>query len=77
MSPAGSAVGWDVLVSHVGEVVGSIDVVPEPLFWDVFEVLEWLGDLVLDWNSWLFVAWEVWVDELEGLLGEGDSDDGS
>ena len=35
MSPAGSAVLRNVLVEDVGQIVSSIDVIPDPLFWEV------------------------------------------
>ena len=40
MSPARTAVLWDVLVADVGQVVGSIDVVPRPV-----------GRYVIDWSK--------------------------
>jgi hypothetical protein len=35
VSPARAAVRWDVLVSDVSQVVGSINLIPDPLFWQV------------------------------------------
>ena len=40
MSPAGTAVGGDVLVAHVGDHVLCIDVVPEPLLGEVVDGLK-------------------------------------
>lgn len=35
MSPAGAAVLGNVLVEDVGQVVGAVDVIPDPLFWQI------------------------------------------
>ena len=51
MGPAGTAVGWDVLVEHVGKEVSAILAVPEHLLWEVLNMLESLGD------SWLDSVW--------------------
>jgi len=42
VGPAGATVLWDVLVSDVGEVVSTLNIVPDPLRWEIFGVLEWL-----------------------------------
>jgi hypothetical protein len=47
MSPAGTTVRWDMLVSNVGEVVNTFDVVPDPVFWKIVNWFKWGLD-----NSW-------------------------
>jgi len=38
MSPARSAILWNVLVPHVSEVVGALDVLPDPLVREVIDM---------------------------------------
>jgi hypothetical protein len=45
MSPARSAVRRDVLVPDIGNVRGVIDIIPDPLFWDVLNILESFSDI--------------------------------
>jgi len=44
LSPTGTAVLWDMLVLDLGHEVGAFDVVPDPLAWQVIDVLQWLLD---------------------------------
>ena len=44
VGPAGATVFWDVLVSDVGEVVSSFNVVPDPLRGEIVHISEWLAD---------------------------------
>jgi hypothetical protein len=51
VSPAGSAVRWIVLLSQLSQVVGSIDVSPGEVSWDV-----------IDWGQRLsHVSFNIWV----------------
>ena len=69
MSPARSAVRWNVLVSQVGQVVGSLDIIPDPLLWKILDWLEWLSNETWLWLGRLLSARSIWVDELSQLLG--------
>ena len=51
VGPAGSAVGWDVLVEHVCQEVSAILAIPEYLLWKILNMLESLS------NSWLNSVW--------------------
>jgi len=53
VGPARSAVLGNVLVPNVGQVVHSIDVVPDPLFWKCLgsKYFKWLGNLVCGSDS--------------------------
>ena len=44
MRPTGAAVLWHVLITHIGQVVNAVDVVPDPLLWQIADRLEWLSD---------------------------------
>ena len=68
MGPAGTAVCWEMLVPDVGKVVGTVDVVPSDLLWEVFEVNEW-G--VNEWFSSVGVADSAWVVDETVLSGHG------
>lgn len=61
MSPARTAVLWDVLVSDVGQVVLAINVVPDPVIRD-FNILEWCLKHSLNWGGVLFPASLIWCD---------------
>jgi len=58
-----------MLVSHVGEIVDSVDVVPEMLDWKVSDWLEWLDDNFRSMVSLVGSEWRLWVNKLEVLLG--------
>ena len=80
MSPARSAVLWDVLVSNIGQVVDIINIVPNESLWDIVNWLKWLLDEINLWLSIRFSARGRWVDELQvlgsvGFLG-GDTNKG-
>ena len=51
MSPARSAVLWNMLVSQVGQVVDTLNIVPDPLLWKVINWLERLDDVSWLWKS--------------------------
>jgi hypothetical protein len=51
MSPARSTVLRNMLVSQVGQVVDSLNVVPNPLFWKIINRLKWLDDVSWLWKS--------------------------
>lgn len=51
MGPAGTAVLWNVLVPHVGQEVGVIDTVLQPVGWELYGLelgVYSLGDVRLD-----------------------------
>ena len=72
MGPAGTAVGWEMLVPDVGKVVSSVNVVPSDLLWEVLNVNEWLGD---EWFSSVGVADSAWVVDETVLSGHGGGGD--
>jgi len=53
MSPARTAVLWNMLVSHVGQEVGAINVIPEPVRWEILHMLEFLSHYVLSGSQWV------------------------
>lgn len=73
MGPAGTAVLGNVLVANVGEEVGSVDVVPDPLFGEV-NVLKDGVDFPLNGFSDGNTARVLFVDE--SFSGESDTDEG-
>ena len=62
MSPARSAILWDMLVSNVGQVVGTVDSVPLPVVWEVFNWNEWLSHVLNLWCLLCLSAWGSSVD---------------
>mmetsp|Transcript_14441 Transcript_14441/g.22391 ORF Transcript_14441/g.22391 Transcript_14441/m.22391 type:complete len:297 (-) Transcript_14441:30-920(-) len=79
VSPAGSAVGGDVLVSQVSEVVGAVHVVPDPLVGEVVDGLEGSLDESFLRSGGGSSAGVDGVNELEGSgvaneEGNGESD---
>lgn len=54
MGPAGTAVLGDVLVENVSQVVGIVDVVPDPLLWEL-NVFKGFSNIILDKCG--FVRW--------------------
>jgi hypothetical protein len=74
VGPAGSAVLRNVLVPQIGEVIDTVDVVPNVLLWKVSDWLEWLSHVINLWLSGGLSARSRWVDELEVLVGRGSSD---
>ena len=74
MSPARSAVTWDVLISQVGEIVHTIDIVPNVLLWEVGHWLQWRLDETNLWLGGGLSAGSLWVDELQVLVRRGCSD---
>jgi tetrahydromethanopterin S-methyltransferase subunit E len=70
MSPAGSAILWDMLVSHIGQIVGAGDIVPEPFGWKILDVLEWLLNDVLSSSQRvpLLLTRSRWIDISQVLL---------
>jgi hypothetical protein len=51
VSPAGATVGWIVLLSQLSQVVGSIDVAPGEVSWDV---IHWSQRLSYEYfNVWI------------------------
>ena len=53
MSPARTTVLWNMLVSHVGQVVNAVNVIPEPVRWEVLDMLEFLSDHILSISQWI------------------------
>jgi len=72
MSPARSTILWDMLVSHVGKVIGSINVVPEKFGWELDggEFGPDVLDILIGWVP-LLLARSGSVDELKWFLGSG------
>jgi hypothetical protein len=67
MSPARSAVLRDMLVSQVGQVVDSLNVVPDPLLWKVINWLERSDDVSWLWKSVGDSAWSVFANFSAGF----------
>ena len=72
MSPAGATVLGNVLVADVCKEVGSVNVVPDPLFGEV-NVLKDGVNLPLNGFSDGDTAWVLFVDE--SFSGESDTDE--
>jgi len=51
MSPARSTVRWNMLVSQVGQIVGSLNRVPDPLLWKIINRLKRVDDVSWLWES--------------------------
>lgn len=45
INPAKSTIKKDVLVPDIGNVKDIIDIIPDPLFWDVLNILERFSDI--------------------------------
>ncbi len=69
MGPAGSAVTWDVLVFQIGQVVGTVDVVPDVLLWQIHGC-EWLTWVFGATITFVGPAGRLWVDVLESVGSE-------
>ena len=65
-----------MLVLHVGEIVGSINIVPEMSLWEILDWDKWLLDERNLWFSGRFSAWRLWVNELEVLLSSSGANKG-
>ena len=72
MSPARAAVLWDVLVADVGQVVDTVDVVPQEGLWKVVHSFEWGVDSGWTLDSTVSVAWHLRVNSSELLFCEGN-----
>jgi hypothetical protein len=70
MSPAGSAILRDVLISNVGKIAYSIDIVPNPVLWNVSNWGKLSENVMLNWSSGLYTTWLVNVSET-WLLNSG------
>jgi hypothetical protein len=51
-----------MLVSQVGEVVDSLDIIPEPLFWKIINWDEWGNDVSWLWETVGNSAWRFFTD---------------
>jgi hypothetical protein len=76
MSPARSTVRRDVLVPDIGQVGGVIDVVPDPLFWEVFNVLERFSRLARLRGTGRSSARMLRINKFEGRSDANKSDKG-
>ena len=53
MGPARTAVYRYMLVENVGQVVGTIHVVPKEFFWKILNVFKGLANM---WGGWVFTT---------------------
>lgn len=61
MCPTGTAVLGDVLVSNVGEIIHTVDVVPNPGVWKG-DLGKWLSQNWLNWATMLLSAGTILSD---------------
>ena len=77
MGPAGTTVGWEMLVADVGQVRGTFDVVPEPLGGQVVDGLERLVDAGSASVEAATTARSLRVDFAESESGDAQESDDS
>jgi len=65
-----------MLVSEIGEIVGSIDIVPKELLWKSLKMLERLSNKAWLWLVRCLSARHVWIDELKCSVTSGDAGNG-
>jgi hypothetical protein len=57
-----------MLVSKIGEEVGTVDIVPDEGLWEIGDWLKWGSDVSELWLIRSGSAWSLWVNILESSL---------